>query len=207
MNARAAPLAIVLGLAACIAGTPVTQPENRRPQAIITAPGIAPEGSAVPFGGSRDPDGDAVVYRWDFGDGRDTVTNDSLVSHRYRNNGAYVTRLIVTDAHGLADTAAKLITIANVAPEVTLFRFTADTVERGAAVAVEIQYADPGIDDRITAWLWQSNRNGGTGGLLSQPGVVVFHFLLPGEYRLSLSLEDNDGGRTYWEGDHAIVVR
>ena len=207
MKARAAVLAIACGLAGCIAGTPVTQPENHRPQAIITAPGIAPEGSAVPFSGPQDPDADAVVYRWDFGDGRDTVTNDSLVSHRYRNNGAYLTRLIVTDAHGLADTAAKLITIANVAPQVTLFRFTADTVDRGAAVPVEIQYADPGIDDTITAWLWQSSRNGGTGEPLPQPGVVVFRFSMPGEYRLSLSLEDNDGARTYWEGDHTIVVR
>ncbi len=44
---------------------------------------------------SRDPDGDKLEYRWDFGDG--STASGSKVTHVYKRGGAYTVRLLVSD--------------------------------------------------------------------------------------------------------------
>ena len=76
----------------------------------------------VPFAGvfdasgSTDPDGDALTYSWDFGNG-DTATG---VEARYTwpAPGAYVATLTVTDPEGASDTDSRRVTVAE--PLVTL---------------------------------------------------------------------------------------
>ncbi len=51
-------------------------------------------------GGSHDPDGDGLIFRWDFGDG--TTASGALVRHRYAELGDYEVRLEARDATGLA---------------------------------------------------------------------------------------------------------
>jgi PKD repeat protein len=79
---------------------------NNPPNGTIIAPVSNPtisEGEAVTFEGSaEDPDGDAMTYRWDFGDG---TTTDVLSpgAHTYSDSGTYTATFTVTDSNGSSD--------------------------------------------------------------------------------------------------------
>ena len=47
---------------------------------------------------SEDPDGNILVYEWDFGDGTSAIGRD--VSHLYEKSGTYVARLKIRDDSG-----------------------------------------------------------------------------------------------------------
>lgn len=51
--------------------------------------------------GSADPDGGALTYLWDFGDGATQQTTTAIVSHTYTANGLYAASLKVRDPTGL----------------------------------------------------------------------------------------------------------
>lgn len=51
--------------------------------------------------GSTDPDGGALAYRWDFGDG--ATATGAEARHDYAVRGTYAVSLLVTDAEGLED--------------------------------------------------------------------------------------------------------
>ena len=53
---------------------------------------------SVERAGSSDPDGDALTYAWDFGDG--AVANGVTTSHTYSAAGTYDIKLTVGDGHG-----------------------------------------------------------------------------------------------------------
>lgn len=85
--------------------------ENQIPQTVINCPLEARVTERVIFDASDsfDPDGDDLVYTWDFGDG-----NDSLgihVKHSYQTVGEYQVTLTVTDTWGGAGKATKKIAI------------------------------------------------------------------------------------------------
>lgn len=85
---------------------------NRPPVASVSA---APtEGSApltVNFSGanSNDPDGNALTYAWDFGDGTGGIGVST--QHTYGNNGSYAATLTVTDTGSLSSQAQATITV------------------------------------------------------------------------------------------------
>ena len=78
---------------------------QRPPVAAFTADvpaGDAPVEVAFDAGGSSDPDGEVLRYRWDFGDGSPPVTSaGAAVTHRYGAAGTYTATLRVTDPGGL----------------------------------------------------------------------------------------------------------
>ena len=49
---------------------------------------------------SYDPDGEIVLYRWDFGDGFRGVTDKPSVEHTYPGDGTYTVTLWVEDDYG-----------------------------------------------------------------------------------------------------------
>jgi glucose/arabinose dehydrogenase len=80
--------------------------------------GAIPLTVAFSSAGSADPEGGALTYRWDFGDGgTSTAANPS---HTYTTAGSYSPKLTVTDPTGLTGSASVLVTAGNTAPTVTL---------------------------------------------------------------------------------------
>jgi outer membrane protein OmpA-like peptidoglycan-associated protein len=91
---------------------------KQAPQARATAnpaSGTAPL-SVELRGTARDPEGQAVSYAWDLGDGNKAT--GASVNHTYAAPGKYTARLTVTDSDGLTDSADVPIRVAAVkAPE------------------------------------------------------------------------------------------
>jgi len=83
---------------------------NRSPTAVITA---TPTSGALPltvqFAGtaSSDPDGDPLIYAWDFGDGSAPTPSGSAPSHVYTVAGTYTAQLTVIDPGGASGTARR----------------------------------------------------------------------------------------------------
>ncbi|HEU0214799.1 MAG TPA: ThuA domain-containing protein, partial [Jiangellaceae bacterium] len=85
---------------------------NRGPTVTLSATpasGKAPLMVAFSAHGS-DPDGDALTYRYDFGDGSKPVTG-STATHRYAKVGTYTAKVTATDTGGATATAQVQITV------------------------------------------------------------------------------------------------
>jgi hypothetical protein len=86
--------------------------DDRAPNACLTA---YPTSGSVPLtvsfngGCSTDPDGHALTYSWDFGDG--TTDSGQSVSHTYYYAGNFVATLTVTDPYGATSTAYQNISV------------------------------------------------------------------------------------------------
>ena len=117
---------------------------TKPPVAAANGPFTGQEGSAVSMSGvgSSDPDGDALTYRWSFGDGE--TGSGATVSHTYRQDGAFDVRLIVRDTRGLEDTVTTTATISNVAPVVAAV--AAATLLVGETYVASGSFTDPGAD-------------------------------------------------------------
>jgi glucose/arabinose dehydrogenase/PKD repeat protein len=94
---------------------------NRAPTASASADrtsGSAPLSVAFSSAGSADPEGGALTYAWNFGDGgTSTAANPS---HTFTGNGQYTVTLTVKDPSGLTGSTNVTITVGNNAPVVTL---------------------------------------------------------------------------------------
>ncbi|WP_250214809.1 carbohydrate-binding protein [Acrocarpospora catenulata] len=95
---------------------------NRNPIAKAAAnptSGVAPLSVSFSSAGSSDPEGGALTYSWNFGDGsaNSTAANPTKV---YTTNGTYTATLTVRDPQGLTGTASVTITVGNTAPTVVL---------------------------------------------------------------------------------------
>jgi PKD repeat protein len=109
---------------------------NTPPRANLGGPYNGTEGIALTFngGGSSDPDGDALTYAWDFGDG--TTSTERSPSKVYEDDEIYTVTLVVTDPSGASHTASTTATIANVAPTGTFV--APQSVYRGATYTLSI---------------------------------------------------------------------
>ncbi len=87
---------------------------NMPPQAVVTAntnQGQLPLNVTFNGSSSSDPEGDALTYIWNFGDGSPN-TNETNPSHSYTNvSGLITVSLTVIDAQGLSNTAYYDLTI------------------------------------------------------------------------------------------------
>jgi PKD repeat protein len=85
---------------------------NRAPTVQLTATptsGKAPLNVSFSATGS-DPDGDALTYKYDFGDGSKPVTGRTA-THKYAKAGVFTAKVTVTDTDGATGTAQVQITV------------------------------------------------------------------------------------------------
>jgi glucose/arabinose dehydrogenase len=96
----------------------VYSPANKAPQPQISATpssGLSPLHVAFSAAGSTDPDGDALIYDWDFGDGS-PHSSAAAPTHNYTVNGTYTAHLKLSDGKGGTAAVTKVITVGNTAP-------------------------------------------------------------------------------------------
>lgn len=94
---------------------------NRNPIAAAAADktsGPIPLTVAFSSQGSSDPEGKALTYAWDFGDGATSTAANP--SHTYTTEGTFRPTLTVKDPEGLTGSASLVVTAGNTAPTVTL---------------------------------------------------------------------------------------
>jgi DNA/RNA endonuclease G (NUC1) len=84
---------------------------TKPPVAATNGPYNSIEGESVTISGaaSHDPDGDALTYAWNFGDG--STASGVTVSHTYTTGGDYTVTLEVTDIRGLKATTTTTATV------------------------------------------------------------------------------------------------
>jgi glucose/arabinose dehydrogenase len=112
----------------------VYSPSNKAPVPQISAtPASGPAPLNVQFSsaGTVDPDGDAISYDWNFGDGS-PHSNDANPSHVYTTDGSYTVTLVASDGKpGGTSTTRTTVNVGNNAPTATILFPTANTFSLG----------------------------------------------------------------------------
>lgn len=128
-------LMVASGIAGCLG--------NRAAIAVLSAPvisGPAPLEVSFDLSYSEDPEGDAISYLLDFGDGSEPEEGDNfniIVRHTYHTGGVFIATLTVIDARGKQAIDNQTITVNDVGPPVGLTvgksapYFTAYTTDGG----------------------------------------------------------------------------
>ena len=125
-----------------------------RPRSTATpAAGPAPLEVQLSAAGSSDPDGDALSYTWDFGDGT-TVTGAEAV-HTFAR-GSYLVRLTARDGRGLDETTSLWVDAGNAPPQIEL------DVPALASLGTSITARATAVDDE-------------DGAVAADIGVVLVH--------------------------------
>ena len=95
-------LAETLATARVSVAEPPTTPPGNQPPEIVTATADPPSGTTplqVEFSATaKDPNGDPLVYVWDFGDG--VISGDNPARHTYQQAGSYAASVTVGDRKG-----------------------------------------------------------------------------------------------------------
>ena len=153
---------------------------------------------------SSDEDGDALTYRWFFGDGQ-TATG-AEVSHVYAKSGEYTARLMVSDTQNASNIDTQLITIAEVGDNHTPVAVIA-TGKRSGTAPVSLTFNgsisyDPDGDPLTYAWTFELD---GEVVATAAEALVSVRFEQPGTYAVALKVSDDRGG-TDDAGPEVVVI-
>jgi DNA/RNA endonuclease G (NUC1) len=173
------------------------------PVAQFSVSGALNEGASITFDASASTDPDlgrtdlgrieALSYVWHFSDG--SQASGKVVTKSFADNGAFTATLLVSDAFGWQKMSTQNVSVANVAPTVSLTNTTPLSIVSGESVGVSGSFTDPGSDAP-----WHSVLDWGNGttvpGTLSASGASVTGtqaYLTAGTYTITLSVTDKDG--------------
>lgn len=108
---------------------------NQNPIAAFTAPGTLTAGGVATFNSSAssDPEGGALTFHWNFGDGM--YGGLANIAHVYSDAGTYTIRLRVTDPQGASSETTRQITVSEPAAARTVTAQGLVTTSGGTAIA------------------------------------------------------------------------
>lgn len=138
---------------------------------------------AVTFSSTSSDDQDIAAYSWDLGDG--VTANSASVDHVYAGNGIYDVTLTVTDTAGQTSTTTNPVTINDSAPTASVVA----SVTSGL-VPLTVDLISTSSDAQgIASYSWDL----GNGDSLVTTETVSVTYTTPGEYTVTLSVEDTAG--------------
>ena len=165
-------------------------PGNRAPQveaAAVPASGQAPLDVVFTAAGT-DPDGDALSYAWDFGDGSDEVRG-RRARHTYTRTGTFTATVTATDAAGATGSATVDVVVgdpaSNQAPTVQI---AADPVGGAAPLRVSFSAAGDDPEGGALSYVWDFGDGGSAGG-----PQATHTFTAPGSYTVTITVTDTAG--------------
>ncbi|HYG73401.1 MAG TPA: Ig-like domain-containing protein, partial [Planctomycetota bacterium] len=134
-----------------------------------------------------DPDGDALTYLWDFGDG--ATSTDQNATHAYAEVGSYTATVTVSDAAG--GTASASVTI-QVSKAPTGRVTTGDVVAFGGLPFTFDASSSTDPENAIVSYVW----NFGDGTPNGSGQVISKIYEQPGTYTVTLTITDAAGVST-----------
>ena len=165
---------------------------NQSPTASFTVNrtiGVAPLAVAFDGAASTDPEGTALTYSWDFGDG--ATESGVTASHVYSVPGTYTATLTVTDADGATAEASEEITVTPGDPDNEPPTAMASATPTSGDAPLDVAFDTAGSSDAdgtISSFEW-SFGDGGSGS-----GATTTHtYSAPGAYTATVTVTD-DGG-------------
>lgn len=150
------------------------------------------EGSPIAFSASAEsPQGGALTYSWEFGDGSPAVSGAS-VWHTYVDDGEYDVTLTVTDAEGLSSTTTTGASVANVAPVVDAGHTR--SIYSGDTFTLDASFSDAGAVDRLWAYSIDWDGESQSGSVADQGALTRSRqYRRAGRYTVKVSVTDKDG--------------
>lgn len=154
---------------------------------VSTTSGEAPFTVVFDGADSFDPNGDALTYSWDFGDG--TVASGVSVSNEYTAIGSYTAVLTVQDDDGNSDSDEVEITVTepNLAPVATI---SATPISGDVPLVVSFDgsgSSDPNINDELS-YVWDFGD-----GATSTDESPTHTYTQAGLYSATLTVSDGAG--------------
>ena len=156
-----------------------------------TTSGMEGQSYTLPFS-AVDPGGDSIaqwLVTWGDGTTSTLVGSTSSAAHVYADNGAYAVTVSATDKDVGVGSALRTVTIANVAPTITLGGTGFAT--EGSGYTLVLSATDPGTDT-ISQWLvdWGDGQNSTVAGNLTTANHVYGD---NGIYAIAVRCVDEDG--------------
>jgi PKD repeat protein len=173
--------------------------QNQPPIARANGPYAGPVNGEIAFSsaGSADPEGGALTYAWEFGDGQ--TSTEASPKHVYVTAGTYTARLTVRDPQGLVGTDAAEVTIGGVnrAP-VAGVAFSKRPVLVGETVTITPSASDPDGDTPLACTVSFGDGRAAVGPRsCGDPGIET-SYAAPGLYTVTVTARDpsNASGTT-----------
>ena len=171
------------------------------PQAALA---LSPESGPAPLtvsadAGGSDPDGDALGYELQWGDGAtaEGQAPESSLTHKYAEPGLYLVQLEVDDGYGITDSTSRLISVG--APEPVSARAGDDlTAVAGEPIVLDATGSRP--LDGIESYEWAVGDGASSGA-----ARFTHTFEQPGDYEAQLTVSGPGGTDTDAATIHVVA--
>lgn len=136
---------------------------------------------------SSDPDGDALIYSWSFGDG--TESSFSMPSHYYSAPGDYTISLSARDSLGGSSQTSKTIRVLGAEDSLPIAEFS---VTQGVDGSVSLDASGSFVaGGQISKYIWSY----GDGESVEGGFFNYYSYSEPGSYQITLTVESEAGKR------------